>query len=188
VIELLIVTSILALVIGAVGACLISGLRVWEIAADFNTVESEALIGLEMMEKDLMNSYVFHGIAFDGRSAQVSFPGSTCESEDIGQSATECRKIGTVRYLFNEKEKRLSRKVWAYPSLEPEGLETVVKNLDGLELSYFSVPSDGDAVRTWKDTWESETNLPDGLRIEMVFHDEKKEVRFRRLVMLPGSR
>jgi prepilin-type N-terminal cleavage/methylation domain-containing protein len=187
-IELLVVVSILALVMGALGACLASGLRVWESAARFNAVESEALIGLEMMEKDVVNSFVFHGIAFDGRSEQLAFPLLVSQLPDPERS-TACPRIGTVRYSFNERKKRFFRKKWVYPSEEPEGMETVVENVERVELRYLSLPSNGDgAAGNWKDSWESTTNLPDGVSIDMVFDDEGREMRFRRLVMLPHSR
>jgi hypothetical protein len=190
VIELLIVISILAVVIGAVGACLVSGLRVWECAADFNGVESEALMGLDMMEKDVMNSFVFHGVAFDGQVAGVAFAGLIDEAVGVGaterDSGAVCMRIGTVRYFYSEKDKRVVRKKWVYPNGEPEETESVAENVDGLEFSYFCAPSDGDDSGRWTDAWESETNLPDGLRMEMVFEDEGGERRFGRLVMLPG--
>ena len=41
--------------IGTIGACLAAGIRVWDRARSFNVLENEAVMGLELMERDLRN-------------------------------------------------------------------------------------------------------------------------------------
>ena len=73
-IELLVATSIVVVVAGVIGACLAGGIRTWDAARDFTVVEADALIDLEIMQRDLMNAIRFKGIGFKGSKTRMSFP------------------------------------------------------------------------------------------------------------------
>jgi prepilin-type N-terminal cleavage/methylation domain-containing protein len=106
-IELLVVTAILGLVIGAIGACLAGGFRLWDAAQHFGTGESRAYMGLHTMVRDLRNTFPCHcGAAFTGESYEMAFPAMVA-----GLPGEAKDQIGTIQYVFERSEQRVLRRI-----------------------------------------------------------------------------
>ena len=97
-IEILVVTAIVALVVGVISACLAAGFRVWESARTCNAVESQAMLGLAILEKDLANGFVFQPVEFKGDASRLAFPCLIPWASGGIQADRELRveRIGTV--------------------------------------------------------------------------------------------
>jgi len=180
--ELLVVIAILGVVGAVVAACLAGGIRAWDRARKFSAGEPQALLGLTMIEKDLMNSFQYSGIRFDVSRLEVSFSGLvTGESDGNG---TE-RKIGTIRYFVGQdaKAKALFRQQWPYPEDKPseEYAERIISGVKDMEFSCYCLP---DPAETEGDN-DKVTNFPDVVEIGLVLVEDLGSVDLKRTVLLP---
>ena len=182
-IELLVVTSIIAVLAGVIGACLAGGIRAWDAARDFIVVEADALIDLEIMQRDLMNAVRFKEIDFRGNKTQVSFPSLV----DDGSSASTLR-IGTVSYVFDRDKGAFFRKAWVYPldgsSVLGNGRETV-SDLRGVNLQFYQSPIEDGAQGAWLPSWENATNHPSRLKISFMFVEGLQPEIITRTIIMP---
>ena len=74
-IEMLVVSLILAAVIGVVVACFAAGVKVWEASLRFGAGEAEMAVELAIVEKDLMNATVFYALEFTGERQAMNAGG-----------------------------------------------------------------------------------------------------------------
>ena len=181
-IELLLVTAIIGVVAAAIVACVAGGIRVWENARNFNRVEAEAFVGLAIMEKDLRNTFPFHGIPFKGDEGSFSFPGlvSTEEGEE---------RIGTIGYRIGRDGTVLLRKAWPYAAPEPadDRAEPVLVGLAVFGGNYYRPGKEPGAAGFWQSGWSDVSNMPARVRITFAADSEGKETGFERIVLLPAS-
>jgi len=185
-IELLVVTAIIGLVIAAIGACLAGGIRAWDAARRFNRVESEALLGLRVVERDIANTFLFLGIPFRGGADEVSFPILTTAPVGGGGSG-EVRVLGTVRYRLDRAAEAVMREVSPYGTDEPEedgSRERLISGVQDLRWQFYAPPANRGATGTWRDAWDSRTNFPAAVRIELNFSG-RDAGRVDRTVVLP---
>jgi len=176
-IELIVVTAILGVVIGVIGACLAGGIRVWDSARTFNTLERDALIGLAMMEKDLMNELPIHAIAFEGAPDSVKLPALLRTAEGMA--------VGSVEYSFDEHDRTLVRRE---RSCEGADLRTerLMENLKNIALTYFSLQKgdDKNAKVTWKEMDAPVTNFPGKVVVALLLSDADRKFEITRTVIL----
>ena len=170
-IELLIVVSIMAVVIGVIGACLSGGIRVWDSARVFNDLESNAFIAMDIMEKDIKNSLSIYRIGFEGEESSLSFPAYI--TTDKGRS------IGSVKYELDEFKHVLSRveESWQGRELREERL---LANVNALNFTYYQV-----STSVWQSVGSTITNFPDKVEITVRLKSGEREVTVERQVLLP---
>jgi len=175
-IELLIVTAILAVVIGVIGACLAGGIRVWDSAQTFNTLERDAFVGLTLMEKDLMNALPIYAIGFDCQASSLKFP-ALLESDEV-------LEVGTVEYSLDESVRALKRREEAYPQGE-EQAERLVENVEIMELAYFRLVSVEGQTVEWREIDAGATNFPDKVEITLALADGDRTIAITKTVLMP---
>ena len=173
-IELLIVTAILGVVIGAIGACLAGGIRVWDSARTFNLLERDGSIGLAVMEKDLMNALPIHAIGFEGREDAVKFPALLTAGDDV--------QVGSVEYSFDEYDRALVRREWSYEGVEVRK-ERLMENVEDVAMTYFR-PPEGDEA-TWKERDAPATNFPGKVEVALSLADDERTFNFAKTILLP---
>ncbi len=180
--ELLIVTLILALVLGVLGASIAAGIRVLGAARTVNTMESVAALGFEVVGKDLANTFPFYTIAFEGNDREVSFPGivETASGRERGES------LGHVLYTFDKHKGALLRTTWAFPGEEPSDRMPVTVADDLHEVKWSYAEADGGDL-AWETTWDDTTNHPDVVRIELIFREGGRMKPFARTIVLPRA-
>ena len=154
-IELLVVTAILGVVIAVLGACIAAGIRVWDSARNVNATEIEALIGLRMMEKDLMNSFPYAGIGFAGGPHSVSFPRRAVRGDVPKEQVLKVTYSFADNTLIREEE---SAKI-----------ENIISNLEKVELRYYYPPRGTNTAGSWHN---AATNFPRAVRIGLEFEQE----------------
>jgi prepilin-type N-terminal cleavage/methylation domain-containing protein len=103
-IELLVVTLLMGLVITAIGACLGGGLRVWDAAQRFGTAESDGLVALETMCRDLRSTFTFAAIPFQCSETELTLAGLVHDPESgrVGLGTIHYRCDGARRVLIRE--------------------------------------------------------------------------------------
>jgi general secretion pathway protein J len=183
--ELLIVIAILAVVTGVIAGALAGGLRVWEAARDFNREATEAMMGLELVEQDLVNSYVFFDIPFEGAASEMAFPALLEQAVERDGDDPRPRVIGSVRYAVDAAANGLVRRAWAYPDEQPRTGELVARGVTSMRVEYRGASSEqgGD---TWRSTWDATNALPVGVRIQLVVADEEAvRARVTRTIAMP---
>ena len=174
-VELLVVTAILGMATAVIAACMGVGMRAWDAARRFNTVESEAAFALAVMERDFRNAFPLDRIAFDGQSASASFPGLVSGEDAAGEG------LGTVSYTFEAGKGRLVRSAAAYASDDAVS-ETLLSGLSGLRVRYL-MPPEGDAK---EGIWvEQSTNFPGAVEINLVFDESGDPFDIQKTVVLP---
>ena len=176
-IEILVVTSILALVIGVIVACLASGIRVWQTARNLTGMGGPALIDVAIFERDLSRAIPFYGIPFSGEGTKVSFAAIIDPSGAVsnGESAMS-GAIGTIQYSYDRNRRALQRKQWPYPRPEPPDstAEELTGGVEGWILQYCAWPDANrlkgaapDPNLTWDYVWSNPTNIPGAIRLEI---------------------
>jgi prepilin-type N-terminal cleavage/methylation domain-containing protein len=179
-IELLLVTALLGLVVGVIGASLAAGMRAWEAARTFGSAEGEALMALRILHKDLANTFAFYGIPFEGSARRLAFP-TILAAEGDGAP-----QLGTVRYIYaGGSRPALRRCAWAFPGEEPSAAagETLARAAGAFMCSYRA---SGPAA-TWQEAWSSRTNLPCAVRAEIVPESGGRAAPLTEITILTGG-
>lgn len=197
-IELLVVTAILGLVIAVIGACIAAGLKVWDQARSFHVSEIDGFVGLDIIEKDVSNTFCFRGVPLSGAGGRLSFATLLTPDSSGGQgkgasSGLEARasdwRIGTVQYVLDASRGELLRQEWAYsPSQRaPETLrsERLMSGVNALSFSYLSSSKGSAAPEVWQPEWNSATNLPVAVRVTVKGRDADRPFVMERLILLP---
>jgi prepilin-type N-terminal cleavage/methylation domain-containing protein len=191
-IELLVVTVILGLVISVIGACLASGIRVWDASRDFNTAEVEGVIAFQSMERDLVNQFPFYAIGFTGNPTEMSFVGlvQVHGDEQANQDKADSQKrVGTIKYSFDIGRNDLLRREWAYPGTEPDmsKAERIASFVQDMSLEYYRIGGERKDAGVWQESWSDPTNLPAAVRISLSVtnHHGSVPLRIVRTVILP---
>ena len=183
-IELLISAMIFAVVLSVISACVFAGIRVWDYARKCGGVEGDALMKLEIVQRDVANTFRFYAVPFAGTVNDMSFAGLVETTGDVSQPA----RIGTVHYYFDTQRKGLFRKVWAFPGSEPTDVqpEKLLAGLSDFKISYYAPPSDrgGDV---WQEGWNDETNIPGAVTVELTFEGEAPPLKMKRTILIPAS-
>jgi prepilin-type N-terminal cleavage/methylation domain-containing protein len=182
-VELLIVTLIFGVIVGVITTCLLGGIRTWDYARKFGVTEPDALLKMEIVHRDVASAFYFHDISFAGDSTYVSFPGLV---DRIVDGKTEAR-IGTVKYWYDADKKMFMRKAWLYPSPEPDDrdAEKMLAGVNAVEIRYHALPIGKGGAVTVCDGWNSKTNLPAALSVDMFFGAGSRPVTVSRTIMLP---
>jgi prepilin-type N-terminal cleavage/methylation domain-containing protein len=171
-VELLVVTAILALVVSVIGACLSGGIRAWETAREFGSAEAQAAIGLRILERDIMNSFPFYAVPMTGSREEITFAGPVRGGETMSE------RIGTVLYRYDRYRGTLERKTWTFPGEEPQAGEIVVPVAASLVFRYRSAP-DG----AWAEAWTDVTNRPFAIEVELGLDDSPSGLTITRTII-----
>ncbi len=168
-VELLVTTSLMAIVGGATLGALSGGLRIWERATVFGTHEQSVLIASSQMRRDLQNLRPFRPIPFHGTYDQLEF--STVESPEREPEAPGA--VGRVGYFLDERRHVLCRSSTPYPMVRGQRVtdrcQAVLEGVNRLRFSYFG-PAQGRGTVTWAGRWES-PGSPMAVKAEVTVQD-----------------
>jgi len=172
-IELLVVMGILAVAAGVIAASLGAGIRAWESARDYHAVEARAELGLQVVENDVMNSFEFFDIPFEGNETEFRFPALVMTPRH------DVPRIGTVSVAFDVQKRSLLRREWPYAEGRESGSrpEALVADVAGARFSYAV---GGDTLE-----WQPlTTNRPVAVRVELRLDNTGQEVSLARTIVL----
>jgi hypothetical protein len=187
-----VVSAIVGIVMAVIGACLVGGIRVWDRAQTLAVIESDAEIGLRILEKDVMNTFPFYGSRFEGETAGLSFPAlvtaGPAEPGDNSKRVAETR-MGNVKYRFDPRKKALFRQAHTYPEDNTEAgvSEKLLSHLEDVDVRYYA-PATREKAGEWKESWTDETNFPSRVRIQLAFARGPETATITRTILVPMER
>ena len=195
-VELLVVTAILGLVIGVIASCIAAGLKVWDVAKNFHVAEAESFVGVEIVEKDISNTFLFSDIPFAGGVRQLSCATLFNDGASAGRAASAAAleerasdwRIGTVRYVMDNSRGELLRAVSRHSPSERLPLdmrsERVMRGIQDVAFSYLASPRGAENRETWQSEWTSATNLPRAVRLTVKGREGEVPFVMERLIVL----
>ena len=152
--ELLVTTSLMALVGGATVAALSGGIRVWERTVDFGTHQQAALIAFDRMRHDFQNVRHFTPVTFAGVYDQVAFPGVD-RANPLSEGPAE---IGRVGYFLDEPRHLLCRSFTPYRRMRQERVtdqcHPALEGVTWVRFSYVGTDAQGGSTG-WSESWRS---------------------------------
>lgn len=185
--ELLITTSLIALMGLAIYATFARGTMVWQRVGKTNIIEREVRFTLQSLAKELRNSFKFAGIKFSGTKEQISFP---TYINTAGIAETPRWEVGRVNYFFDSSKKSFFRRQESYVDLFQSGrpdAKEVVPQVKDLEIRYYYFDVN-DKKYKWKDIWDDKEIFPLGVKIALMVgsnEDNEDEEEFVKTVYLP---
>jgi hypothetical protein len=146
--------------------------------------ESESIIGLQIMERDLMNAVPFYAVSPSGGRTEMSFASIIVPGAEVAAAAKgdiAARRIGTVSYTFDAGARALLRTQAAYGGAA-ERAERIVSGLTDINMEYYRQEG-GKGTGVWQGSWSDPTNLPVAVSITLSFAD--REGGIKSTVVLP---
>ena len=165
-VELLVTTSLMALVGGVTVAALAGGLRVWERSHEASVNQHAVLVALDGLRKDVRALRQFRLVPFDG--AYDHFEAAAVGRVDPDGDGPE--ELGRLGYFLEERRRLLCRSFVPYRLVKRQRLtdrcEIVLEDVTRIRVSYFG--TDEDSGQTgWFEHWHS-TAPPMALKGEVV--------------------
>ena len=165
-VELLVTTSLMALVGGAMVAALAGGMSVWERASQMGTGQQASLIAFEWMRRDLSNARRFHPVPFEGAYDRYTFAAAERAAVDVPMP----QEIGRLGYFLDERRHVLCRSFVPYRLMRGERLtdrcQAVLEDVARVRFGYFGTQEKGGEPE-WSGHWDVEGE-PLAVKLELV--------------------
>jgi prepilin-type N-terminal cleavage/methylation domain-containing protein len=176
--ELLIVTAIVAVASAVVLGGFAAGIRVWERAREFSGPGMKARLAMAMVRQDLSTMISCRAVVFKGGSSWVEFPA-------VVSGGASNLWPGKTRYEFDQGViTRLSRGLDVSGSL-PETREVMMSGADRVLFLYGDAGGDGHDSISWAHEWESRTNLPVAIKMTVSYPEGKEHHELQQTLILP---
>ncbi len=177
VLELLIVTAIVAVASAVVLGGFAAGIRVWERAREFSGPGTTSRLALAVMRKELSNMISCRAATFKGGSSWVEFP-------SVVSGGASNLWPGTTRYEFDRgMMMRRSRGMDASGSM-PETSEVLLSGVNNVSFRYGDAGESGQEAVTWAHDWEGRTNVPVAIKVTVQFLDGKEQRELQQTMLL----
>ena len=171
--ELLVTTSLMALVGGATVASLGGGIRVWERTVKFGGRQQSVLLAFDRLRRDLQNVRRFRLVPFKGEydafqvaAVDQAIPGDESQAE-----------LGARGYFLDERRHLLCRSFVPYPLMRTTRLrdhcQPVLEHVTRVRFTYFGQREAGEAAE-WAGRWESD-RLPLAVKMELTVQSGEKD-------------
>jgi hypothetical protein len=179
-IEILAVTSIMAIVGLAIFSTFAAGLKAYNRVKYSSHSGLDAWLTLKGLEKDLRNTFCFNGIEFRGSPKEISFAGLIDKNLHIGR----------ITYYFDANTGNLikAQQPYSYALLEnkPQGVAAkAVAYIKDITFSYYYL-NPGTQLNVWKDTWDS-ADIPKIVKVRLTVRDKDKDLQLEKTVLIPVS-
>ena len=188
-VELIIVSSLLAVVSLAVFSVFSAGLKIYQRAQSYEGRKANILIFLEKMERDLRNTFDCSAINFVGDPEKISFPGMV---KKVDAAGVESLSVSRITYYFDASKEALLKEETAFSNTNAEksygpGITAAGEGFSasGVNFSYCYFEADAKSY-SWKDSADGGM-APAAVKIEALFKDGDKDVRLVRTVLIPVS-
>ena len=160
-IELIIVTALIAVVSLTIYSALNNGIRLWQ-RINNQAPEEDLNIFFDKFSLDLRNALKFDNIAFLGQTNRLEF------ATLVNSPRLNKRTVGKVVYSYNFQKKALEREQRDFAQVYSGEAASIVQSLEGvrfLKFKYYFY--DGQTKEyLWQDDWPGE-GLPVAVRIEL---------------------
>ncbi|MEI7998136.1 MAG: type II secretion system protein [Candidatus Omnitrophota bacterium] len=184
-IEVLLVSTLIAIVGIAVFQALSNGIKLWAKAQRLNR-EAEVAIFLDKMGEDLRSVPIISGIPFKGTDILFSFPAVVMTKADSKSSRSQegfISQIGAVQYRFDPVEHTVFRRQANYAQAikrkwaQQENPE--VLGIDELDFHYEIASDKGLLLKS-----EIGEGIPLGVMVEVYFSDDSGKHQLKRYLSL----
>ncbi|MBU0468379.1 MAG: prepilin-type N-terminal cleavage/methylation domain-containing protein [Candidatus Omnitrophica bacterium] len=184
-IEILIVTSLIAIISVAIYSCLSSGIRVWQ-EANRLVVEEDIAIFFDKISKDLRNVYSYSRIKPHGDVFKFSFPTIVYTKADKGSGHPEnayIDQLGKVEYYFDPISDNIYRRQANYSQAISEKYSKeskIVGSVERIKFTYFVLTPEGEIAKN-----EILDYIPSAVEVLVVFKDSRGERSMRKFIDIP---
>jgi len=194
-IELLVTTSILGIIGLTILTTFASGLNVFERVEAFGGAQTDVLLALEEMEKDIKNVFPFSTIMLEGDAQSITFP-AVIETYEPDDEENIISSVGTISYYIDDATyidnvaKGLMRAVRNYSQAiagaeAAEDQSSYLAPIEDLSFQYYYYDENLEEYG-WKDSWnDTDETLLSGVKIVMTYKDGSRDVAIERAVMIP---
>ena len=174
-IEVMVALTIFAAIAVSIGACVISGIKIWNTAKNVNFARANFMVDLDVIAADLRRSVDIPVIGFEGKALQFSFP------------SVKGNAVGRITYIYDPETKVLSRREASLEKViankaDKEYSEKEALSLDSFTASYFTFDKDKGSY-SWTDSWVKTQGPFAAIKLEGKFKGEN----FVKTVFIPIS-
>ena len=172
-VELLVTTSLMALVGAAAVAALAGGIRVWERAHETGLDHPACLIAFDRLRRDLHNTRRFKPVPFEGTYDQYA----AAAVERADRDSTQPDEIGRLGYFLDERHHLLCRSFVPYRLVRRERLtdrcQAVLEDVTRIRFSYFGADEERGTTE-WVEHWHA-TEPPLAVKCTLTIHRPHQE-------------
>lgn len=181
-VELLVVTVILAVISLAIYSALRNGLSIWARVSQTDAAE-DVNIFLYRFTMDMSNAFVYQNSSVRGMQEECSSWGIV-RSEFSGY-----KTVGSIEYRYDPGEGKLLRLERDYSGIFEGAAGAPTAELTGVAQARFLYYAWDEQAReyAWLDQWQI-GQLPVAVRLDFSIEYEKKNVHYTRSVFLPLAR
>lgn len=185
-VELLVTTSLMALVGGATVAALAGGVRVWERAAELGIHRQNALLAFEHIRRDTQNARRFAPVPFEGAYDQVAF----AAVDDDPSGPTGAAELGRLGYFLDQRNHVLCRSFVPYRLMRrvrlTERCRAVGDEVTRVRFAFFG-PEEAHGTARWVERWRS-SDPPMAVRVELsVLGGDQRATAYSWVISLMSS-
>lgn len=172
-VEVLVATSLMAMVGGAVVSALAGGVNVWGRAQAVGTTTASAAVAGEWVQRELRNARRSTLVPFDGKPEACRFAAIGLripDPDDMVRSnmSVEQPELGRVAYTFKAQASQVCRSFVPYPLLRrgsaAERCQVILEGVRRVRFQYYGQGSDGEG--RWASRWEAPVP-PEAVRVEI---------------------
>jgi prepilin-type N-terminal cleavage/methylation domain-containing protein len=186
-VEILLVSTLIAGISLAVFQCLSNGLKLWDRSRVLIAEEDEAFF-FDRFASDLRNSFSFSALPFSGSEHSVTFPTIVMTRADrAGSRAAEgyADGLGRVGYIFNAASGVLHRTQANYSQALRNvhgDSKAVLKGVKNIRFKYFAAGS-----QEYRLSQEAGDPFPAGVEVDITLMCGVEEKTLRRFVAIPAG-
>ena len=174
-IEMIVATTIFSLIAVAIGASIVSGLRIWDNVKNVNFAKANFLLDIDKVAGELYRSLDIPVIGFEGKSLELSFP------------VVSGNSLVKAAYLFDREKKILVRTETSFKELLSDTIEKAytekeVLAADELAFSYYEFNIEKN-TGDWTAQWPKKNGIFNAVKITGKFKGEE----FTKTVFIPIS-
>lgn len=178
-VELMLVTLMLAVVSLAIYSTLNNGIKIWQ-KINRQMPEEDLNIFFDKYISDLKASFKIAGLGFSGKEEGMEF------ATLIDSPQLQMRTVGQAHYFYDDSSKTLSREQRDYSQIykgESRGLQPMISDLKSCKFSYFFYDKETKEY-VWKKEWSRE-DLPLAVRVTLDFDRDNQTVTYVKTVNIP---
>jgi prepilin-type N-terminal cleavage/methylation domain-containing protein len=164
--ELLVAGALIAVAATVVAGAFAAGFRVWQRASQQGGGYEDAVIALELIQKDVRNTVPFRAIPFRGSESGVEIPSALPAS---GGDNVRPDQLGSISYEFSTTSRQFERvvRIFSISGGGPEGRDVLLSKIESVRFSYADRDPDGKGALTWFSVWPVGTNTPVAVKVQL---------------------
>lgn len=180
-IEIVIVSSVLAIVMIAIYSSFNSGMMLWQRSRKVSLTDRKVILGLERIAIQLRQSIDFQPSnldpekprGFSGNQHQLSFTFLERYQYEVGNEKKTGLQISRATYTFDPDKKSLNRKIEKYQDIlnGQEGeFKVFISSIDEVEFAYYYLDSER-VIQQKEEEWKATDGVPLAVKITFKFQN-----------------